>query len=333
MEESVSSSDIMIQIDVSQGEMLRGYDPLQEIYRWNLVFSLLVWEIIVVGVALVPIYNNLMFLQSEFWGIQTGILALLLTLFWGLGSFLLPYRRYHREKRQRNVLRRQALIPTEQHRLLTSNRLSSVSNELPLPLSIESERKKVFTLWIWLGALFFFITLGVNYLLSWGFFWELPYWLIAIPSVLGLLVVLSVNNGSIGRFIKPRVAGHYLLPSLKVDESGITARYGRDSIAMRWDDVRYCALVSSTTFHRIPDSQRATSSFTREAYEISDGENMICWLEASPFSSHRLQQNGEVALSNQQYTTFARQLASLVIERTGLPLYDFRPPERKAKKG
>jgi hypothetical protein len=93
--------------------------------------------------------------------------------------------------------------------------------------------------------------------------------------------------------------------------------------------VRYCALVSSSTFHRIPDSKRAASSFTREAYEISDGENRLCWLEASPFFSYRLLQNGEMALSDQQYTTFARQLASLVIERTGLPLYDFREQKKR----
>ncbi|HEY3992183.1 MAG TPA: hypothetical protein VGM01_04795 [Ktedonobacteraceae bacterium] len=128
--------------------------------------------------------------------------------------------------------------------------------------------------------------------------------------------------------IQNRVTKQYLLPWLDIDNEGITVRYGRDTISIHWNDICYFALTSSALLLR----SRATSPQKYETFEISDGENMICWQAAPPARSLRLLQNGEVPLSPQGYTLFTQQLAALIVERTGLPLYDFRMPERKAKR-
>lgn len=82
------------------------------------------------------------------------------------------------------------------------------------------------------------------------------------------------------------LAGHYLLPSLAIDDESIAACYGPNTITIAWRD--------------------------------------ICWLKAAPLRHHRLFRFGEIALSDQEYAAFTQQLAALLMEKTGLPLYDLR---------
>ncbi|HEY3993168.1 MAG TPA: hypothetical protein VGM01_09855 [Ktedonobacteraceae bacterium] len=101
-------------------------------------------------------------------------------------------------------------------------------------------------------------------------------------------------------------------------------------------------MTNPPTFRQLLKSGRQilksgiTSSSTpapeREDFEVSDGENIICWLKAKPFRHHRLFRFGEVALSDEDYTAFTQQLATLIVERTGLPLYDLRLARHKLKK-
>jgi hypothetical protein len=130
------------------------------------------------------------------------------------------------------------------------------------------------------------------------------------------------------------IAGRYLLPSLAIDDEAITARYGRSAITIPWRGIRYFALLDSSTFRQLPTSTNSptfrqllktgilspgTPAPKYEAFEISDGENIICWLKTTPFRHHRLFRFGEIALSDEDYATFTQQLASLLMEKTNLP--------------
>jgi hypothetical protein len=84
--------------------------------------------------------------------------------------------------------------------------------------------------------------------------------------------------------------------------------------------------VSSATFRGLPGSKTKSP---REAFEISDGENAICWLKTEPLSSHRLSRFGKIVLSDEDYAAFTQQLAALIIDKTGLPLYDLRLDKHK----
>ena len=58
---------------------------------------------------------------------------------------------------------------------------------------------------------------------------------------------------------------------------------------------------------------------------------MICWQVASLPRSHHLSLSGQAVASPQDYDAFVQELSTLIVERTRLPLYDFRAPERKRK--
>lgn len=119
-----------------------------------------------------------------------------------------------------------------------------------------------------------------------------------------------------------RVAGHYLHPSLQIDDAGIAVRYGKEMIFIDWQDIRSFALVNSLTFSKIPGKKTAQ----REAYEISDGTNRICWLADSPMPSYDLLWVGEVVLSAQDYTSFTQLLAALIRDKDWSSPPRFSPP-------
>ena len=99
-------------------------------------------------------------------------------------------------------------------------------------------------------------------------------------------------------------------------------------MADKQDEQPFASLYS---FFFIPTPKNGNENEITLAFEISDGENMICWQVTAPPRVYGLLQNGEVPFSPQGYDLFTRQLAVLIAERTGLPLYDFRPPEQKVK--
>jgi hypothetical protein len=78
---------------------------------------------------------------------------------------------------------------------------------------------------------------------------------------------------------------------LAIDDEAITARYGRSTITISWRNIRHFALVDSRTFRQLPTSTNpptfrqvlkagilspGTAAPEHEAFEISDGENIIC---------------------------------------------------------
>lgn len=217
--------------------------------------------------------------------------------------------------------------------------LSPIAQQWPLPMRVVSRRKQAFTgriatevalLAASLVALYAILLISPSQ----------PRFLYAVPGLLALTIL------SLGLVIwiemRLPIAARYLLPSFTIDNEAITARYGHSTITIAWHDIRYFALVSSDTFRQLPTSDNPptfrrilrtglTSSNTpaHEAFEISDGENVICWLKATPFRHHSLFRFGEVALSDGDYAAFTQQLAALIMAKTGLQLYDLRLAKHK----
>lgn len=127
--------------------------------------------------------------------------------------------------------------------------------------------------------------------------------------------------------VQVSVAAHYFHPDFQIDEEGLTARYGRDTITIAWHDVRSFVLLNSKLTHA-GFNRKAPA---REAFEISDGENRICWLAHQTLSFSRLLLCDQTRLSDQDYEMFTTQLAALIMARTALPLLDFRLAEKPRK--
>jgi hypothetical protein len=106
------------------------------------------------------------------------------------------------------------------------------------------------------------LTLDVMTLL--GKSWQVPFFLEVVLYPFSTMILIAV--GGIAHAIQQRVAGYYSHPSLQVDDEGISARYGRETISIAWRDVRYFALVSSTTFSRRPGKRIGSSTAEREAF-------------------------------------------------------------------
>ncbi|EFH82015.1 hypothetical protein Krac_2789 [Ktedonobacter racemifer DSM 44963] len=296
--------------------MLRGYDPVREISQWNLVVSLLWAETVPVGVALFPLYNNLFFIEFNL----TVFIALSVLVFvCGLASPCSSFIRSRREKRERKALRQAAL---KENGFLLAPIQPRALSELSLPLHIEREVKSVSLIKPAIGGVIFIFALSMSYTAVVYGFSMLPFYLLMVAFLFGPGTVLGIPG--IFRVVQPWMLKRYLYPSLSIDEDGITAHYGRQAITMRWRDVRYFGLTSSAMFEK---ALTTNGAFNREVYELCDGENIICWLAASFLEHDSLLRSGRVAFSDRDRQT--EPLASLIVAKTGLPLYDLRLPAQK----
>lgn len=321
MEEYFDQSGRQLQTQKGDTFLPRGYDPLREIYHWNLIIFLLLGEMIVAGIALIPEINTISFLSSQVWNIKIGIGMILLFLLAVIARSPSIFLRYRREKQKRNLLRQGALIGNYQ--LLTPIQPPAVPATLSLSIHLESRLKKRFVRGTLIVALLVLLLLVLDLISLLDNSWQIPSFLGTFLSFFNELMLIAMIG--IAYALQVHVAGHYLHPSLRVDNEGMSARYGRETISIAWKDVRYFALVNGTTFSKL----LSFSASEREAFEISDGENMICWLIASPFSSHNLLWPGETILSAQDYSSLTQQLASLIVAKTNCPLLDFRLPRHK----
>lgn len=337
MEHAFQPPDKGAQVSGNKTRKLRGYDPLREIYQWNLVSLLCFSEVLCVGSASWPTFNSaFMLAEGTIWGIRPGTLVPLFLLL-GTIPFLFMYECYREERQARARLRRKSLMLHESDHASVQVQPSSALQPLPLPMQIESRRKRSFTIRVALAIFLLAVSLVANYTIILANHAEPLFLYAAVPSLLATTMIGL--SAAIWIEMRLRIAGCYLLPSLAIDGESITACYGRDTITIKWRDIRYFALVNSLTLRQLPTSNNPptlrqllksgrTSSKpsvpAHEVFEISDGENVICWLKAAPFRNHRLCRFGEVVLSDQDYIAFTQQLAALIVERTGLPLYDLR---------
>lgn len=298
--------------------MLRGYDSLKEIHQWGLVAYLLGGVMMLVSISLSPLFDNLLFMSynvSFFVGfiLFYVVISILSPLFSSIG--------YRREKRKRDALRQAAL--KKDLSLLAPYQPSAISAS-SLPLQIELKPKlKLLSLVKWtISGLLTAFAFIVSYIAIVYGFWIMPFYLLMVAMVFGVLMPNS--SLSFARTVKQQLVRRSLYPSLSINDNGIIARYGRETITMRWQDARYFALTSSAALVK---DLTPTGAFKREVYELCDGENIICWLAASFLEEDRLLRSGSVAFSDWDRQT--EPLASLIVAKTGLPLYDLRLPAQK----
>lgn len=320
MGEYLYQSSLKLQTQQGKASMLRGYDPLKEIYHWTLIIFLLIDEMVLVSLAYMPV-NSISTLTGDAWNIPFWSFLSIIMLLAILSPFI-SFMRFQREKRRRDALRQE--VPLGNSRLLAPIQPFAARPTFSLPIRLESQLKKDFVRGVIIGVPFFLAFLALDYIALSGNPWELPSFLTVFVYPLCALIPALVSG--LGRAILTRVAGHYLHPSLEIDDEGINACYGRETISIAWQDVRYFALVNGKVWSKVVGKR---GSPEREAFEISDGENMICWLATEPFSSYRLLWSSEATLSARDYTSLTQQLASLIVAKTDLPLLDFRLFKRK----
>jgi hypothetical protein len=203
---------------------LRGYDPLRELHQWSMFSLLLVSELVLVGAASIPMYNSELMLIGAgdlIWGIRPGIIVPFLLLL-GILPFLFRYRSYRSEKWERAKLRQMALncdtASTELPPFI-------VAQKFPLPMQIESRLKKLTTASSVIGTLLFTAIIMINALTFLINSSEILFFFSMIAMIVGVGIIFKFGPG-IDRDICLRLAGHYLHPSLTIDEETIAARYG-----------------------------------------------------------------------------------------------------------
>ncbi|WP_201375700.1 hypothetical protein [Ktedonobacter robiniae] len=305
--------------------MLRGYDPLKEIYQWSLVAYLFGVEVMLFSIALSPIYNNLMFFS-----LMPFVGLILLYMVFTVAPPLFFVISYRQEKRKRDGLRRAAL---NKDLALLALYQPSVMPTFSLPLRLERTEDFFSLARLIIGSLLTVFALIICYIPIIYGFWTLPFYLLMATFAFGVfLPLLSLNFA--GR-IKQRLSRYYLYPSLSIDDDGITAHYDRKAITMHWQDIRYFALTSSTALGR---ELRTTSLFKREAYEVCDGENIICWIGAIPYGGNSWVNNNWLvegiswlrsSMAPSERDRQTEILPSLIVAKTGLPLYDLCLPAQK----
>lgn len=325
MEEYFSQAEMGSEIQREYTAHQRGYDPLQEIYHWSLIIFLLSDEMILVGVTFVPQLDSISFLTTSlFWHVSFGVMLLSILVMMAIAGPCVAFLRYRREKRKRDMLRQNVLIGGSQP--LAPIQPSVPFAQIALPIRLESRLNKRFMRWMCICGLVALPLLALDILTLQGMFWQFSFLLVE-PIYLCSIFIPGAVAG-IARAIQLRVAGHYVHPSLHINGEGISARYGQETIFVGWQDIRYFALVNSISFSKIPGRKAEQ----REAYEISDGVNRICWLSSALVPSYELLWFGERVLSAQDYASLTQQLASLIVANTGCSLLDFRLPIRKRKK-
>lgn len=341
MQHELHMSEETAQIAKNTARMLRGYDPLKAIHQGNLILVLFSSELILIGFASLPTFDSAFFYASSaFWGIRSGMIMPFLLLL-GIIPLLLTYKHYRDEEQTRTEQRQAALIYAETGQMPEQKQLSPTVQQWPLPMQVTSQQKRAFTWRIMVEIALLVASLIADSAVIFTSPSQ-PRFLYALPGLLGIMIIAL----SLVVWLEMRlpIAAHYLHPSLTIDDKAITARYGHDTISIAWHDIHYFALVSSVTFHQLPTTDKPPtfrqilkagityshiSTPDNEAFEISDGENIICWLKATPLRHHRLSRFGKIALSDEDYTAFTQQLAALIMARTGLPLYDLRLDRHK----
>lgn len=195
-----------------------------------------------------------------------------------------------------------------------------VEVSLPVSVSIRPSRS------IWRMLSFF-----LPFLVGCTLFLQLPFILpdsylipseilVIIPSLLGLIFLFPIE------FTLPITADFYLLPSLELDGNGICAHYGRDSISIAWQHMRFFALAEYKRFGSIDNVSFKPQSRRKwvQIYIICDGENTIAW-----YADPRGKMQNPSSLSIEEYAKLLeKQLPALVGRKTGLSLLDMRGSQR-----
>lgn len=199
---------------------------------------------------------------------------------------------------------------------------SSAPVEVSLPVSVSNRPLRS----IWRMLNFF-----LPFLVGCALFLQLPFILpdsylipsdilVIIPSLLGLVFLFPIE------FTLPITADFYLLPSLELDENGMCAHYGRDSVSIAWQHICFFALAEYKRFGSIDNFSLKPQSRRKwvQIYIICDGENTIAW-----YADPRGKMQNPSSLSIEEYARLLeKQLPALVERKTGLSLLDMRGSRR-----
>lgn len=300
-----------------------GCDPLQEIYHWSLIISLLSNALVALSITFVPYWNNPFLLPDSLLNIRLWTVVIPLILLVCLANLLLRVLRLRRERRKRDRLRQKVLLG--RIRPLALHQPPTVLAPLSLPLYLESRltRRSVRKMLIWALVTLCAIVIDLSILL--GNTWLLPSLLVDALSFLSIAIPFAVVI--IASLMQTSITGYYLHPLLHVDTEGLSASYGSETVCIAWRNVCSFALVGGVAASNILQKKAEASSHPYDAFEISDGEQRICWAADSPFPLFTVFRSGS-ALSALDYTYLTLQLGALIVAKTGCPLLDLRPPRR-----
>ncbi|MBO0796159.1 MAG: hypothetical protein J2P36_35150 [Ktedonobacteraceae bacterium] len=287
--------------------MLRGYDPFQELYRWMRVFFFLLGLAVAVDILL---SQTTTYTESSQGAVGIGLtvfgLALPLLIFIIEIALLLPQSRSLKKLRQQRAA---VLAGTSLPRAIQQPVTNVVLMSLPLQVRRRLRRGFLTTIIVML-AIFMIGLILVQIPLLIPNPYALPEAVLFGSSILWIIILNLLTYPLL--FLIAITIGHYMLPELDIDDSGITARCGRDTVTMAWQDIRYFALSNSNMIARRKGLIKAYM------YEICDGENIINWApNTRTVKTYKM--------DHAAYDTLAsEQLPALVVARTGLPLLDLR---------
>lgn len=287
--------------------MLRGNDPFQEHYRWMRVLYVLM----ALAVAIAFLASQLTGYNERHDALSIGFtlvglgLDVMMFLAW-IGILLIQRRSFKQLCQQRAlVLAGESLPQAEQQPVPTTT-------PMDLPQQVRKRLRRGSPLTIIVMLIIFSMGLALQQL---PLLVSNPY---TLPDMvfegMGALFLILIMIFLLGPLLLSAtiVVGYYMLPPLDIDDTGITAHYGRYTVKLVWQDIRYFAMSNSK---QIAQSKASVKAFM---YEICDGENIINW---APNTRNSL----TYKVDHPDYNMLAaEQLPALIVARTGLPLLDLR---------
>ena len=107
---------------------------------------------------------------------------------------------------------------------------------------------------------------------------------------------------------------------VEVTEQGMTARhFGREIHGVAWDEARLFAIESLSSLNR---------PWLPSMYQLASDNDVVRWQRMGRLDGRRTS-TGATGISYEEYEWQMRALLSLVVAKTGLPLYDLRDDRQR----
>jgi hypothetical protein len=278
--------------------MASGYDPLREEAHWRIINFGIALGLVVVA----SLYKNIQDLPAldVVDGYPNFIQLFLLSAFCFvvlLGGEIVYLRSFRKARADILPQRASALAGTA--RIFPLPQLEVASLPVSLPYTIRIRPGFRLLLPSSVGIIGSFVLLGF-------FFFSMPFQGVSvllrqIPSAYFYLLIFFPS------LVNVLTQFRWIAPTLILDEESITARYGGDSVTMRWADVCSFAIIGQNNYQLI--------------YELSDGRHVIRWLDV--FTTRHVKTHDR-AMKREDYLAQMSALPPWICARTELPLYDLR---------
>jgi len=276
-------------------KMEYGYDPLREEIHWTAISNVIA-SILWIAVVLYSTTQDLPDLidAPDSWSplLPVGLAVVLPGFF--LTNFLLS----HRAQARIRPLRASALTGDAPISLAPQPEAPQLPVELPYTVRMRINKRLLISSGIIIGLYLAFFTLVFFSSQSEGLAAQLR--LISSVLYFPLLFLLSP--------IITLTQYRWVVPMLTFDEESITARYGDDSITMRWIDVCSFTIMGKNK----PGSPTV--------FELSDGRHIIRWIDIYTVRSRPY----DPAIKPEDYRALMQALPFWICSKTGQPLRDLR---------